>query len=130
MGSRLGGGGRKSAIKPPQLPITESAHKAGVVCDALVRAVLAALDVAAERGCATGLDRRHHFQLGEARVTGVGLPPCRPMGAKDVGDTRALDPGAAPCGRGQAGGVRFVSLMSSRSSGLLMSRTVLTATRV
>ena len=28
---------------------------AGVVCDALVRAVLAALDVAAERGCATGL---------------------------------------------------------------------------
>ena len=32
---------------------------AGVVCDALVRAVLAALDVAAERGGATGFDRRH-----------------------------------------------------------------------
>ena len=49
-------------------------------------AVLAALDVAAERGSATGLDRRHHFQLGEAHVTGVGLSPRRPMGAKDVGD--------------------------------------------
>ena len=59
---------------------------AGVVGDQLVRAVLAALDVASERGCATGLDRRHDFQLGEARVTGVGLPPRRPMGAKDVGD--------------------------------------------
>ena len=59
---------------------------AGVVCDALVRAVLAALDVAAERGCATGLDRRHDLQLGEAHVTGVGLPPRRPVGAEDVGD--------------------------------------------
>jgi hypothetical protein len=62
---------------------------AGIVGDALVRAVRAALDVAAERGGATGLDRRHDFQLGEARVTGVGLPPRRPMGAKDVGDLEA-----------------------------------------
>ena len=51
-----------------------------------MRAVLAALDVAAERGGATGLDRRHDFQLGEAQVPGVGLAPRRPMGAKDVGD--------------------------------------------
>jgi hypothetical protein len=62
---------------------------AGVVCDALVRAVLAALDVAAERGCATGLDRRHDLQLGEAHVAGVGLSPRRPVGAKDVGDLKA-----------------------------------------
>ena len=62
---------------------------AGVVGDALVRAVLAALDVAAERGCATGLDRRHDLQLGEAHVTGVGLSPRRPVGAKDVGDLEA-----------------------------------------
>ena len=66
--------------------IRNFAHKAGIVGDALVRAVLAALDVAAERGGATGLDRRHDLQLGEAHVTGVGLPPRRPMGAKDVGD--------------------------------------------
>src|SRR5271165_6151805 len=62
---------------------------AGVVGDALVRAVLAALDVAAERGCATGLDRRHDLQLGEAHVPGVGLSPRRPVGAKDVGDLEA-----------------------------------------
>ena len=52
----------------------------------LVRAVLAALDVSAERGGATGLDRRHDLELVEAHVTGVGLAPCRPVGAKDVGD--------------------------------------------
>ena len=121
---------RKMPIPARQLPINGSAHKAGVAGDPFVRAVLAALDVTAKRGCAIGLDRRHDLQLGEAHVTGVGLSPRRPVGAKDVGDTRALDPGAAPRGRGQAGGVFFVSLMSRRSSGLLMSRTVLTATRV
>ena len=61
---------------------------AGIVGDPLVRAVLAALEVAAERGSATGLDRRHDLQLGEAHVTGVGLSPRRPMGTKDVGDPR------------------------------------------
>ena len=79
----------ESDIDAYRLTITNFAHKAGVVCDALVRAVLAALDVAAERGCATGLDRRHDLQLGEAHVTGVGLAPRRPMGAKDVGDLEA-----------------------------------------
>ena len=62
---------------------------AGIVGDAFVRAVLAALDMAAERGGPAGLDRRHHLQLGEAHVTGVGLAPRRPMGAKDVGDLQA-----------------------------------------
>src|SRR5271166_2758487 len=91
---------------------------AGVVCDALVRAVLAALDMSAERGCATGgrgsRDRRWPFAT---------PPRGRERHRRPRGE-------AAPRGRGQAGGVRFVSLMSSRSSGLLMSRTVLMATRV
>src|SRR5271166_401889 len=65
------------------LALRAVAVAAGIVGDPFVRAVLAALDVSAERGRATGLDRRHHFQLGEARVPGVGLPPRRPMGAKD-----------------------------------------------
>jgi hypothetical protein len=43
-----------------------------------VRTVLAALDVAAERGSATDLDRRHDLQLSEAHVTGIGLSPRRP----------------------------------------------------
>jgi hypothetical protein len=62
---------------------------AGIVGDAHTRAVLAALDVSAERGGATGLDRRHRLQLSEAHVTSVGLAPRRPMGAKNVGDLEA-----------------------------------------
>jgi hypothetical protein len=69
-----------------RLALRAVAVAAGIVGDALVRAVLAALDMAAERGSPASLDRRHHFQLGEARVTGVGLAPRRPMGANDVGD--------------------------------------------
>ena len=70
------------------LTLRAVAVAAGVVGDAFMRAVLAALDMAAERGGATGLDRRHDLQLSEAQVTGVGLAPCRSMGAKDVGDLR------------------------------------------
>ncbi len=84
---------RKMPIPARQLPITGSAHKAGVVGDAFVRAVLAALDVTAERCGATGLDRRHDLQLAEAHMAGVGVAPRRPMGAKDVGDLRALTRG-------------------------------------
>ena len=51
-----------------------------------MRAVLAALAVSAERRGPASLDRRHHLQLSEAQVTGVGLAPSRAMGAKDVGD--------------------------------------------
>ena len=93
----------------------------------VVRAVLAALDVSAERGGATGLDRRHDLQLGEAHVTGVGLAPRRAMGAKDVGD---LQRRPRHSGGRQAGGGSFVGLRPSLSRGLVTSRIVLTATRV
>ena len=62
---------------------------AGIVGDARMGAVLAALDMAAERRGPATLDRRHHLQLGEAHVTGVGLAPRCPMGAKNVGDLQA-----------------------------------------
>jgi hypothetical protein len=68
------------------LTLRAVAVAAGIVGDPFVRAVLAALDVSAERRGPAGLDRRHDLQLGEAHVTGVGLAPRRPMGAKDVGD--------------------------------------------
>ena len=77
---------RKMQIPARQLPITEFAHKARIVGDPFVRTVLTALDVSAERGSATGLDRRHDLQLVEAHAPGVGLSPRRPVGAKDVGD--------------------------------------------
>ena len=75
------------------LALRAMAVAAGIVGDAFVRAVLAALDVSAERGGATGLDRRHDLQLAEADVAGVGLAPRRPMGAKDVGDPRTVTRG-------------------------------------
>ncbi len=85
----------KAPTPAHQLPITGSAHKAGIVGDAFMRAVLAALDMAAERGGATGFDRRHDFQLGAAHMAGVGRAPSRPVRAKDVGDLKARSRHAA-----------------------------------
>ena len=96
---------RKTPTPARQLPITGSAHKAGIVGDPFVRAVLAALDVSAQRGGATGFDRRHDLQLAEAHVTGVGLAPGRPMGVKDVGDLEK--------GPRHAGAVRRAAVASS-----------------
>ncbi len=73
-----------------RLALRAVAIAAGIVGDPFVRTVLAALDVSAERGCATGLDRRHDLQLVEAHVTGVGHSPRRPVGAKDVGDLQVV----------------------------------------
>src|SRR5260370_2318302 len=75
------------------LTLRAVAVAAGIVGDAFVRAVLAALDMSAERGCAANLDRRHDLQLAEADMAGVGFPPGRPMSAKDVGDPRAVTRG-------------------------------------
>ena len=76
---------------------------AGIVGDAFVRAVLAALDVSAERRGPTGLDRRHHLQLGKTQMAGVGLAPRRAMGAKDVGDLQARPRHAASVRRARIG---------------------------
>ena len=75
---------RRRALTLRAMPVA-----AGIVGDARVGAVLAALDMSAERGGAAGLDRRHDLQLAETHMAGVGLAPHRPMGAKDVGDLQA-----------------------------------------
>ena len=90
MGRKIAAIHRKAVTPARQLPITECAHKAGVVSHALVRAVLTALDMSAERGSSTGLDRRHDLQLREADMAGVGASPRRAMGAKDVGDLQSM----------------------------------------
>ena len=59
---------------------------ARVVGDLGVRALLAARDMAAERRRAAALDRRHHLQLAEAHMAGIGLTPCRSMVAEDIRD--------------------------------------------
>ena len=59
-----------------------------------VRAVLAALDMAAERRRAAALDRRHDLQLAEAHMAGMAAPS-RPAVAEDVRD---LDRHGQPVG--------------------------------
>ena len=53
------------------------------------RRVLAARDVAAERGSAAALDRAHHLQLIEAHMAAVGLAPSRTVVAEDVRDLQS-----------------------------------------
>ena len=92
-------------------------------------AVLTALDVAAERDGAAGLDRRHDFELAEADVPGMGRPPGWPVSAEDVSDLErgshaAQLPGLALSPIGMP--ICAVIL----SSGLVTVRTSLVATRV
>jgi hypothetical protein len=42
--------------------------------------------MAAERRRAAALDRRHHLQLAEAQMAGIGATPSRSAGAEDVRD--------------------------------------------
>jgi hypothetical protein len=44
--------------------------------------------MAAERRGATAFDRRHHFELGEAQMPGLGGAVSWAFGAKDVGDLK------------------------------------------
>ena len=57
---------------------------AAVVGDLRARAVLAAHDMAAEGHRAAALDRRHHLQLAEAHMAGIGFTPSRSMVAENV----------------------------------------------
>jgi hypothetical protein len=79
---------------------------------------LAAFDMAAQRRRSAALDRRHHLQLAEAHVAGMGRTPSRPVMAEDIRHlvvtTAARQPG----------------IFSRRSSGLVTSPSALMATRV
>ena len=77
---------RKISMPARQLPITGSAHKAGIVGDDGVRALLTTLDMPAERCRAAALDRRHHLELAKADTAGIGRAPRRPVVAEDIRD--------------------------------------------
>src|SRR5215831_11541407 len=79
---------RKCGYRCRQLPITGFAHKARVIGDLRVGAVrvLAARHMAAECCRAAVLDRRHHLELAEADMAGIGLTPCRSMAAENIRD--------------------------------------------
>ena len=76
-----------------------------MVCGAL----LAARDMAAERRRAAALDRRHHLQLVEADMAGIGPTPRRPVVAEDIRD---LQRWTRHCARAlQAGGSSLALLL-------------------
>ena len=80
---------RKMPMPARQLPINGFAHKAAVVGDRGVGAVLAARDVSAEGRRAAALDGAHHFELEQAHVTAVGMTPRGPVVTEDVRDLQS-----------------------------------------
>jgi len=62
---------------------------AGVVGDGGIGAVRTARDMAAKGRRAAALDRRHHLQLVEADMAGMGLAPCQTMAAEDIRDLQS-----------------------------------------
>src|ERR1700735_3841648 len=77
---------RKMLMLVSQLPITGSAHKAAVIGDPLMAAVLAGLDMTAQSRRAAMLDRRHDLELLKAQVSGMDSPISGSGGTEDVGD--------------------------------------------
>src|SRR5262249_15909572 len=55
-----------------------------VIGDGGVGAVFAARDMPTEGCRAAALDRRHHLELAEADIAGIGFPPGRSMVAEDI----------------------------------------------
>ena len=91
-------------------------------------AVLATLDMAAEGCGAAGLDGRHHLELAEAEVAGMGRPKGGSVTTEDVGDFQRR------AHRGQPPGLAPWALCPPicamiLSSGLVTVRTVLVVTR-
>jgi hypothetical protein len=110
----------------------EFAHKARVVGDVDMRAVLAAHDMAAESRRAAALDRAHHLHLAEAHMAGIGTTPSRSVVAKDI---RNLQNWTRHDRRGLCGrivlGPSFLDISGARrSNGLMTARMVLVAMRV
>jgi hypothetical protein len=112
---------------------------AGVVGNLGVAAVLVltACDMTPERSRAAALDRRHHLELAEADVAGIGLTPCRSMAAENIRDLqrRAGHGGRLLCRRRvllTASGFLpgFLRGCDRRSSGLLMLAIMPVAMRV
>src|SRR6478672_362727 len=89
---QIGLAGREPILRRRALTLGAMAIAARVVGDAAVAAILAALDMPAERGRAALLDRRHDLELPQAHMSGIGPAPVGPVAMKDVGD---LQPRAA-----------------------------------
>ena len=91
-------------------------------------------DMAAERRRAAVLDRRHHLQLAEAHMAGIGFAPRRPVVAEDIRDLqRWTGHGAVTPSAGLSCSSRLLGFLrgcDSRSSGLSTLAIMPVATRV
>src|SRR5215472_7648964 len=83
---QIGLAGSKPILCRRALALWAMAVATGVVGDAAVAAVLATLDMPTERGRAALLDRRHHLELAQAQMPGIGSAPVGPMASKNVCD--------------------------------------------
>ena len=63
-----------------------------IIGDDFVSAVLTARDMPAKGRRAAALDRRHHLQLAEAHMAGVGFAPRQSVIAEDRLDTNPVTP--------------------------------------
>ena len=106
---------------------------AAVVGNDGIGAVLATRDMTSERHRTTALDGRHHLDLVEADVSGIGFAPRRPWSRKISATSNA---GRDTAAGGYAGGgsfrlfLDFLRGWDSRSSGLSMPAIMPVATRV
>ena len=75
---------RQPSLRRSPLTLGAMAVAAGIVGDARMSTILATLDMTAERGRATNLDRRHDAALSEAYVAGIGRAPRLTVAAEDV----------------------------------------------
>ena len=86
------------------LTLRAVAIAAGVVGDPEIAAVIAAIDVAAQRRRPAVLNRRHHLQLGEAQTPGLSETVAGTHGPEDIGDLQRGGPhGASAAGRRRVG---------------------------
>ena len=82
---------RKMPMPARQLPITGSAHKTTIVGDPALAAVLALLDMSAQRRGAARLDGGHHATLVNRQPIALRGAKCGAVTAEDI---RHLDPRA------------------------------------
>src|SRR5271166_243258 len=88
---------RKMPIPARQLPITGSAHKTRIVGDARLAAILAALDMTAERRRSACLDRGHDLALVVGQPVALGSAKSVAVAAEKIRHLqllRAHDPGS------------------------------------
>ena len=69
----------------------------------------------AQRRGAAALDRRHHLELFEAHMAGIGSPPCRTMRAEDIRELECRARHARRVSTGRRGGLEGFDEMIERA---------------